>query len=301
MSFLKSNFNLCVLTLPEEFSVKKMDAYDKLLKNQFRNLSASDESGHGWVDLKEFDKTDFDFDKVCFGTNMALGYRIDKKSVPKKLLKSNVNKAVAKRRKAGEKVNADLRTVIKDECKAQLVMKALPTPKHVHWIWDFDLKCIYLDTHTDKVVQNFKELFQKTFEVNLELKQYNLSGELLNNFLDWIWVNEPEQIKVDDNIVLSSSEEKTNFNYQSQSLENYEEYIDQAKENKLIKKLNIVFQLKNINYKVKLNDTNLFLSVESEPKIKGSDSEPIILDITDRITTLVKKFETLGVKFLGLN
>lgn len=297
MSFLKSSYNLCVIELPKEFKITQSEAYDRMRKNRFMELTPSQEFGHGFVAVDDIFKSEFSMDDIVSAGYVVGGYRFDQKVVPKPLIKKLYRERKREREKeTGEKLKKEEKLILKEECKAQLVLKALPNPKMVSWILDFDNSCVYLDTKSTKVIDSFVSLFVDTFEVHISIKDFGVTE--IGKFLDWIWENKGnlEKVWIDNGITLDA--DKATFKFNGQNLGDYLEEIQLLKKSKTIKNLSIGLVLNKNDYCVTFNDKNLVFSMENKNKIKHESVESAVIDNADNIISVVKKVEELVKMYL---
>jgi DNA recombination-dependent growth factor C len=104
MSFLSSNFNLCVFELPKEFSLKPAEIYDRLATKKFKEITALEKSCQGWVAIHNMFKSDFTYEETCAGSCIAAAFRQDVKKVSGKLVRKLYLERLAQRKKDGIKL-----------------------------------------------------------------------------------------------------------------------------------------------------------------------------------------------------
>ena len=299
MSYLKSKFSLCALDLLDPIDGIKF--HDSLLAKKFVELTPSQELGHGWVAVDDMFKVDFTAEDIVAGVYKTIGYRYDQKTVPKSLIKKLYKERLKERKKMGEKLEEVDRNILKDECKAQLILQVLPNPKYCHCIFDLNQKVVFVDTKSAKVLDGFRMLLGETFSVKTNLKSFGLVENQLDKFLDWIWVDEKsrksEGIAINKDIELDA--DKTKFNFTGPNLETYMKEINSFRDTKVIKKLGLFMSIGPEDYSVLLNNKNFLLTIETLSKIKHESVETAILDnasnlqsICDKVTSIVNKFLT---------
>jgi len=302
MSYLKSTFNVCILEMSEDVNITAKDIYQKLVENRFRELTPAQEFGHGFIDIKDIFKTNFEFadsigDKCIYG-----GYRYDKKMVPNVLVKKLYLEKLREKKSQGEKLNKVDKKILKEECKAQLIMKAFPKPNLISWIWDLSNYKLYLDTKNIKVIDNFLALFSDAFD-NIPLTLFNmgLEEDQLENFLEWLWKKlekKEKDFEIDDDIILDTGD-KTLFKFNGPTLELYLSEIESIKNSKSFKKLSTTMLIDEDAYRISFNSKNLILTVKLVEKIKHESVETAILDNLDRIQQIQEKIKTFVTDFLG--
>lgn len=303
MSFLKSKFDLCVLDLPKEFSVTQGEAFNLLLSKRFQELTPAQEFGHGFANMTDLFK-DFTMEDSVVVNAVVGGYRFDKKKAPPALIKKLYSEKIKQRIKEGGKITKDDKKIIKQECKEQLLMQTLPTPKLCSWILDIDRKKVYLAAKSMSVVDTFVSLFGKTFNTSLTVETFGLDDEEdITGFLDYLWSNlttsaEGEEKKgfwIDQEVTFDS--DKNTFKFNGPRIEEFKEEIESFKKSKRIKSMNVGMLIGESEYSVTFNNKNMLLSVASLDKIEHESIETAVLDNMDRIATVTKQVETLIEKF----
>lgn len=295
MSLLKSNYNLCVLELETPLEGAGSTIHDKLLAKKFMELTPSQDFGHGWVAIHEIFKSQFTLEDAMVGENFVGGYRYDQKKVPNPLIKKLYLEKL--KEKKGEKLNKLEKKNLKDECKSQLLIKALPNPKMVTWILETSTNRIFLDAKSDKVVENFIKLFQETFGINLKVINFNIPLEKINGFLEWLWVSisKLKGISIHTNVVFDADD--TSFNFTG-PLTNYLEEIDSIKHEKIIKKLSLEMTLQDLNFLITLNSKNTYLVVKNTSKLNHESVETAVIDNLDRLNKMLNKLNELANDYL---
>ena len=301
MSLLKSKFNLCILEIPKEFTITQGEAFKALQENKFKELTPSQDFGHGWVDIEDMFNTDFTMESTVAVNSIVGGYRYDKKSVPAALVKKLFKERLKDREKEeGHKLEKADKEILKEECRQQLILKALASPKLITWIWDVDNSRIYVDAKSTGIIEKFMTLFTGTFKVpKITIKNYGLNEDHICNFLDWIWKNTTniEATWIDQGVTLDA--DKNIFKFTGPSLEEYLEEIENLKKGKSVKSLNVGIALGDEDYSLTFGSKNLIASVESSSKIKHESVETAILDNQDRINSLIDKIQKTVNQFLA--
>ena len=292
MSYLKNSYSVCVLELPTEFKLPLYELHQKMLQSNFKELSPSQEFGHGWVTIEDMFKVDFIAENITVGDCIFGGYRFDRKTVPQSLIKKLFREKLREKKALGEKLNKEERKNLKEECRDQLIMRALPKPSMITWIWDLDNAKVYLDTKSTKLIDSFVALFNSSFGVDLSTDK--IIDESLDSFLEWLWKNfeNRQDITVNDDIILDTGD-KTLFKFNGPSLENYLSEIESIKHSKIFKKLNTAIVIEAETYSVGFNSKNTIYTVKLEKKIKHESAATAILDNLDRIRVIQDKIKSL--------
>lgn len=291
MSYLKSSFNVCVFNLGE-LSLSPSEVHEKLHANRFMELSPSQEQGVGWVAADDIFRTDFGLEDCVAGTGIVGGFRIDVKAVPKPLLKKLFKEKLRERqRDLGEKLTKADKQILKEECKEQLLLKTLPNPKMVTWIWDREKNRIYLDSKSPKVVDAFSAFFSKTFDTPLEIMTFGIESDEITHFLDWLWknVNSLETSWVDQDVTLGSEEDT--FKFKGPDIGKHVEEIDSFKKDKTVKTIGIGTVINKHDFYLTFSAKNMIIGAANKNKIKHESIETAVLDNSDNINSIL---ETVG-------
>ena len=300
MTYLASKYNLCVLEVPQDFKITQGEAYTKLLEKKFKEIGSSEEFSHGFVNIEDMFK-DFSMEDSVAVNSLIGGYRFDKKRVPAPLIKKLFIEKLQERSKDyGVVLTKKDKKMLKEECKAQLLMKTLPTPSLVSWIWDIDNFRVYLDSKSKAVVDKFIELFSDTFNISLVQKNYGIDEDSISDFLEYLWKNaedeENDSFWINHEVTLDS--QKNTFKFNGPSIEEYLEEINNFKSSKKIKNINIGMAMKGDEYSLTFNGKNMIVSVENMAKIKHEDVETAIIDNSDRINTIIMHLEDMAKNYL---
>lgn len=301
MSFLKSKFDLCVLELPKEFQITQGEAFNKLQAKKFKELTAAQEFGHGWTNMTDLFK-DFSMDDTVVVNAVVGGYRFDKKKVPGALIKKLYTEKIKEKFNdgTGSKMTKEDKKILKQECKEQLLMQTLASPKMTTWIYDIDNQKVYLAAKSMAVVDTFVTLFGTTFDVSVTVKNYGLAEEDdLSDFLDYLWSNLSSAVEGEDRKGFWIDQEvtfdfdKNTFKFNGPRIEEYKEEIESFKKTKRIKSINVGMMMGTSEYSVTFNNKNMLLGVESLDKIVHEEVETAVIDNQDRIQTVMSQVEKL--------
>jgi len=250
------------------------------------------------VTIEDMFKVDFIAENITVGDCIFGGYRFDRKTVPQSLIKKLFREKLREKKALGEKLNKEERKNLKEECRDQLIMRALPKPSMITWIWDLDNAKVYLDTKSTKLIDSFVALFNSSFGVDLSTDK--IIDESLDSFLEWLWKNfeNREDINVKDDIILDTGD-KTLFKFNGPSLENYLAEIDSIKHSKSFKKLSTQINIEGESYSIGFNSKNTIVSVKLAQKIKHENAETAVIDNLDRIRQITNKIQSLMTEYTG--
>lgn len=302
MSFLKQKFDLCVFELPEGFHLTEGEAFQKLKSNKFTELSPSHEFGHGWANILNM-FSDFGMEDTVASNALVGGYRYDRKKIPSALLNKLFKEKLKEfcKERDIKRANKDDKKIIKQECKDQLLIQTLATPKLASWFIDTENNRVYLSSKIKSVVDSFASLFNQTFEIPLKVKDFNMESEEIRDFLDFLWSNlrdfDPELEEQKDGLWMNQEVtldyDKNTFKFNGPTIEEYKKDIQSFKKSKKIKSMNVGFKKGNLEYAVTLNNKNMFFAVEILDKIDHESIETAVLDNLDNINQVINQIENL--------
>ena len=169
----------------------------------FRELLAgTDEKALGWTSLDNVLDTDFEYANYSIGDYYVFSLRIDRRAVPPSLLKLRVLKAEKEflEEKGLKKLYKGQREDIRETVKLGLMSRAQPVPSFQEVCWSVSGGWLLFGTLTEKVNDDFKDLFKRSF--NLSLLPFlpwdaNALPEGLplpgREFLTWLWFKSEER------------------------------------------------------------------------------------------------------------
>lgn len=193
---------------------------NRIRANSFKNsFKSTEEKTMGWVSLTDILDTDFKNANYSLGAYLIFSLRIDRKLIPPKLLKIKLMEE--ERRFLAEsgknKIFRQQSTALKDKVKLDLLAKLDAIPFFYDVCWAVEQNTLYFSTLSDKVIDDFADLFKKTFALNLKRfspQENHLirkdadpaeSTSLIGReFLTWLWFKSEER---NGRIVLPNKEE----------------------------------------------------------------------------------------------
>jgi len=165
-------------------------------------LVGTDEKALGWTSLDNVLDTDFEYANYSIGDYYVFSLRIDRRAVPPSLLKLRVLKAEKEflEEKGLKKLYKGQREDIRETVKLGLLSRAQPVPSFQEVCWSVSGGWLLFGTLTEKVNDDFKDLFKRSF--NLSLLPFlpwdaNALPEGLplpgREFLTWLWFKSEER------------------------------------------------------------------------------------------------------------
>lgn len=143
---------------------------DSLANNAIREIdNEPEDKSVGWTSFESPFKPDFSGSSYIFGTHLIFSLRIDKKSIPVKIVNKHLNMAVAKRLADSEReaLHRNEKSEIKDEVIRRLFMRLPATPNMYDLIWNYEEKILWFLCGQKAANEELETLFSKTFKLSL--------------------------------------------------------------------------------------------------------------------------------------
>ncbi len=225
MGLIKGNFSFVRFEvegrLPQAFLTF---VNNRIRENAFREArSSTEEKRMGWVSATDVLDSDFEQANYALGDYLIFSLRVDRKQIPARLMKIRLLEeqrrfmAEHNQPRIGKAVTEGLR----EKIKLELLTKSDPVPSFYDVLWAVAQNKVYFSSLSDKIADDFVDLFKKTFsvslrrvlpqEVPLALEHKNRSEVPADDlalvgreFLTWLWFKSEER---NGRIALSSSED----------------------------------------------------------------------------------------------
>ncbi|MGP8154857.1 MAG: hypothetical protein ACLQBQ_12105 [Smithella sp.] len=210
MSLLKGSFTFARFHVEGQLPQAFLNFINSRIKaNSYTDAFKSmEEKRLGWVSLNNVLDTTFENANYALSDYLIFSLRIDRKLISPKLMK--IKLIEEERRFLAEsgknRINKSMSTAIKDKVKLELLNKLDAIPSFYDVCWAVGKKTIYFSSLTDKVADDFVDLFKKTFSLNLRRflpQENNListkseSTEPVSligrEFLTWLWFKSEER------------------------------------------------------------------------------------------------------------
>ena len=225
MGLIKGNFSFIRFAVEGQLPQAFHAFIDSRLKaNSFReSRHATEEKRLGWVSATDILNTDFNKDDYALGDYLIFSLRVDHKLISPKLMKVRLleeqKRFMTERGQAriGKAAGEDL----KEKVKLELLARSEPVPSFYDVLWNIGQNRVYFSSLSDKVADDFVDLFKKTFSLGLKrimpqehpLLPQNLKREdddatdfslIGRGFLTWLWFKSEER---NGRVALSKTEE----------------------------------------------------------------------------------------------
>jgi len=141
-----------------------------LKKNVIQDIDGEDANMVvGWTDFDDPFQPKFESSSLIVGPYLIFSMRMDKKSIPAKVVQKNY--AIESARRLSQNSKAFLSRNEKKEIKEQIIRKLtlrIPaTPNVYDAVWSHEQESVWLFTHLKTASEAFETLFLKTFNLSL--------------------------------------------------------------------------------------------------------------------------------------
>lgn len=214
MGLLKGNFTFARFHIEGQLPQAFLNFVNSRIKsNSFRETTKStEEKRMGWVSITDVLDADFEKANYALGDYLIFCLRIDRKMIPPKLMKIKImveeKKFLAESGKT--RINKQISTGIKDKVKLELLTKLDPVPSFYDVCWAVGQNTISFSSLSDKITDDFVDLFKKTFSLNLtrispqdnslirkKIAETAISpadaSAIGREFLTWLWFKSEER------------------------------------------------------------------------------------------------------------
>lgn len=123
----------------------------------------------GWTSLENPYNPDFSGSSFLIGNYFVFSLRIDKKSVPTKVLKQHYSVEEAKKlvEEDREFLSKNEKKQLMENVKSVLLLRIPPTPNVFDLIWDYENSRLWFFSTQNGANEELESLFLKTFNISL--------------------------------------------------------------------------------------------------------------------------------------
>ncbi|TYT74166.1 recombination-associated protein RdgC [Desulfobotulus mexicanus] len=123
----------------------------------------------GWTPFESHYLSDFSEKTIVFGNNFLFCLRIDKKTVPSRILKKMVAIETQKRLKESGKefLSKNEKKALKEDIEASLLLRIPATPNIYDFLWNMEAEEVYFFSSQKAACEEVETLFLKTFGIHL--------------------------------------------------------------------------------------------------------------------------------------
>jgi len=173
MGFIKGSVSFTRFRVIDNLPDNYFDLYPPLIRRfAYKNLEeyASESKSEGWVsitDMLDSEFTSMDFFKEPY---LALAWRVDTKKVHPQAVKRYCREAEREimTKESLEFLSRSRRREISESVKAALTRRAIPLTVIYDMIWNLQTGIIYFGGISNKVSDEFRSYFIKTFNLNIQ-------------------------------------------------------------------------------------------------------------------------------------
>ena len=186
---------------------------NRIKGDSFReSRNSTEEKRMGWVSLADILDADFEKANYALGDYLVFSLRIDRKLISPKLMKIRIMEE--QRRfltESGQtRIGKSMNEGIREKVKLELLTKSDPVPSFYDVCWAVGQNRVYFSSLSDKVADDFVDLFKKTFSLGLKrilpqehplVLQNKMGGDAAvedisligREFLTWLWFKSEER------------------------------------------------------------------------------------------------------------
>jgi DNA recombination-dependent growth factor C len=127
------------------------------------------EKAAGWTSFESPFQPEFEESNFVFGNLFIFSLRVDRKSIPSKLLKKHLTLETSKRlAKTSRRFLAkDEKQALKDKVTAELAVRVPPTPNVYDLLWDFEKSSVCFFSNLRSANEELETLFKRSFSLAL--------------------------------------------------------------------------------------------------------------------------------------
>ena len=141
-----------------------------LKKNAITDIDGNpSDQAAGWTSFKNPYEPDFEGSSFVLGTYLLFSMRLDKKTIPTKMVQKYMAAETAKRLKdtGRDFLSANEKKMIKDHVLNLLNLKIPATPNVYDVIWQYEAGELWFFTTLKSANEHLETLFTKSFHINL--------------------------------------------------------------------------------------------------------------------------------------
>jgi DNA recombination-dependent growth factor C len=127
------------------------------------------EKGSGWTSFENPFQPTFEGSSFVYGNLFVFSLRIDRKSIPAKLLKKHVTLETTKRLSKVRRpfLSKDEKQALTDKVTAELAMRIPSTPNVYDLIWDYEKSAVCFFSNLRLANEELETLFKRSFNLSL--------------------------------------------------------------------------------------------------------------------------------------
>ncbi len=152
----------------EENIIQKVT--DGLEKNSIKEIDKNAiEKTVGWTSYNSPYKPDFKGSSFLLGTYFVFSLRIDKKSIPSKIIKKHFVEKEEQLLKMGNRkyLSRNEKKNLRDQIISSLILRIPATPHIYDLIWNYEESMIFFFSNQKSANEDFETLFSKSFKIKI--------------------------------------------------------------------------------------------------------------------------------------
>jgi hypothetical protein len=214
MGLLKGNFSFARFHVEGQLPQAFLNFVNNRIKaNSFRETNKSTEEKRlGWVSVTDILDADFESANYVLGDYLIFSLRVDRKMIPPKLMKIKVmeEERIFLAESGKNRINKQMAGSIKDKVKLELLSRLDPVPSFYDVCWALGENTVYFSSLSDKVADDFVDLFKTTFSLSLthllpqdnqqiakKIAEATVTKEdtslIGREFMTWLWFKSEER------------------------------------------------------------------------------------------------------------
>lgn len=127
------------------------------------------EKGSGWTSFENPFQPTFEGSSFVYGNLFIFSLRVDRKSIPAKLLKKHVTLETSKRLAKTRRhfLSKDEKQALKEKVTAELIVRIPSTPNIYDLIWDYEKSAVCFFSNLRSANEELETLFKRSFNLSL--------------------------------------------------------------------------------------------------------------------------------------
>jgi DNA recombination-dependent growth factor C len=144
------------------------------------------EKSVGWTSIDKPFFPDFEGSSFAFGNLFVFSLRVDRKSIPGKLLKKCLTIETAKRLEKTRRnfLSKDEKKVLKEKITTDLAKRIPSTPNVYDLIWNYEARDVYFFSSLRSSNEELESLFKRSFDLSLIRVFPYTAADLLSGLSD---------------------------------------------------------------------------------------------------------------------
>ena len=141
-----------------------------LKKNAIQEIDEeADSRAVGWTSFENPFHPNFDGSSFVFGNLFVFALRIDRKSIPAKLLKKHLTLETSKRLSKSNRrfLSKDEKQALKDKVISDLAIRIPSTPNVYDLIWNYEASSLWFYSNLRSANEEIETLFRRSFNMGL--------------------------------------------------------------------------------------------------------------------------------------